>query len=62
MRAIVVSDEFRGTEHGLVATEQRDVADVYLHPALKRRVNSNGKRICEFGGGPWVSGLTNSYF
>ena len=39
MRAIVVSDEFRGTEHGLVATEQRDVADVYLHHDLKQRVD-----------------------
>ena len=40
VRAIVVSDEFRGIEHGLVGPARRDVADVYLHPALKRRVNS----------------------
>ena len=44
MRAIVVSDEFRGIEHGLVGPAESDaadeLADMYLHPALQGRVNS----------------------
>ena len=43
MRAIVVSDEFRGIEHGLVEPAESDaadeLADMYLHPALQQRVN-----------------------
>ena len=40
MRAIVVSDEFQGEGDGLVATEKRDVAEEYLHPALQERVDA----------------------
>jgi len=53
MRAIVVSDEFRGIEHGLVGPAESDaadeLADMYLHPALQGRVNGKKRGSVNLG-------------